>query len=75
MIDYSIGVMPPKDDDTDVLYLFLTNKERNIIATAIFSKHVDEAHPLVKQGDRDYSVCKSIPRYTIILKSLIESKQ
>ena len=36
MIDDSIGVMPPKDDDIDVFYTCSTNKEWNIIAATIF---------------------------------------
>ena len=40
-----------------------------------FSQYVNKTHTLVKQGDRDYSVCNGIPRHKIILESLIESKE
>ena len=75
MVDDSIGVMLPKEDDIDMLYECSTNKERNVIATTIFSRCVDETHPLVKQGDGYYSGCDGFTRPTIIPKILIESKE
>ena len=75
IIDDSIGVMPSKDDDIDMYYACSINKEQNVIAAAIFSKHIDEIHLLVNQCDRDYSAYNGIPRHTIILDSLIENKE
>ena len=53
--------MVPNNDDIDVSYACALNKERNVIATIIFSKHVNETHPVVKPGDNDQSVCDGIP--------------
>ena len=66
--------MPPNNDDVDVTYACAYNKERNAIATTIFSRHVDKSHPIVKPGDDDQSACDGIPRHTIIIESLIETK-
>ena len=74
IIGASTGVMPPNNDDIDVSYACALNKERNVIATTIFSKHVNETHPVVKPGDNDQSACDGIPRHTIIIESLIQTK-
>jgi len=75
LIDTSTGVMTPNNDDTYVSYACAFNKERNVIATTIFSKHVNATHPVVKPGDNDQSACDGILRHTIIIESLIESKE
>ena len=75
MIDDGICVMPPKDDDIDVFYACATNKERNVIATTIFSTNIDETNPTLKPCDNDQNACDGIPRHTLILESLIESKE
>ena len=36
---------------------------------------MNETHPVVKPGDNDHSVCDGIPRHTIIVESLIETKE
>ena len=55
--------------------MHVKNKERNVIAATTFSRHFDEMHPIVKQGDEDYSACDGIPRHIIILENLIKSKE
>ena len=55
MIDASTGVMPPNNDDVDVTYACAYIKERNAIATTIFSRHVDKSHPIVNPSDDDES--------------------
>ena len=75
MIDVGACLMPPKDDIKGVCYACITHKERNVIATTIFSTHVDETYPIVKPGDNDQSACDGIPRHTIIIESSIESKE
>ena len=75
MIDDSTCVMQPKDDDIYMCYTCATNKKRNVIATTILSTYVDETYPIVKPGDNDQSVCDGIPRHTLVLESLIESKE
>ena len=67
-------MIPPNNDDVDVTYACAYNKERNAIATTIFSRHVDKSHPIVKPGDDDETACDGIPRHTIIIESLIETK-
>ena len=71
MIDDSIGVMPPKDDDIYVFYCKFNKQRTEYNYNYNFSNHVGKIHPLVRQGDRDYSVCNSIPMHTTILESLI----
>ena len=44
----------PNEDDLYGYYACRKNKERNIIATTIFLKHVGNRHPLVTQEDGDY---------------------
>ena len=36
---------------------------------------MNATHPIVKPGDNDQSVCDGIPRHTIIIESLIETKE
>ena len=40
-----------------------------------FSKRVNATHPFVKPGDNHQSACDGIPRHTIIIESLIETKE
>ena len=68
IIDASTGVMPPNNDDVDVTYACAYDKERNAIATAIFSRHVDKSHPIVKPGDDDEGACDGIPRQQLSLR-------
>ena len=75
MIDVGTCLMLLKDDDIDACYTCTRHKERNIIATTIFSTHVDETYPIVKPGENDQSACDGIPRHTIIIESSIESKE
>ena len=74
MIDDSIGVVPPKEDDIDMFYLCSTNK-KGILLQRQFLRYFDKIHLFVKQGDRDCSACDGIPMHSIILESLIESKE
>ena len=75
IIDASTGVMPPNNDDVDVTYACAYNKERNAIATTIFSRHVDKSHPIVKPGDDDESACDGILIHTIIRKKIVMCPQ
>ena len=75
MINDGTCVMPRKDDDIDVCYACVTNKEWNDIATIIYSTRVDETYPIVKPGDNDQSACDGIPRNKIMLESVIESRE
>lgn len=45
VMDNAIVVLPPKYDDIDIIYQYLTNKELSVIATTVLS-HVNEAHLL-----------------------------
>ena len=56
-------------------FMHVQQKERHIIATTLVLIYVDETHPLVKQSDGGFSECDGILRHTIILESLIESKE
>ena len=55
--------MSRRDDDIDVWYACAINKEQNIIATTIFSRHVDETHLIVKTDADDQSACDGTPRH------------
>lgn len=74
MNDDYMNMMPPKNDDMDVFYACPTNKEHNVIATILFSIHIDKTHPVVKPGDDDCSACDSIARHVLTLERLTESK-
>ena len=41
----------------------------------LFSRHVNETHPVVKPSNNDQSACDGIPNHTIILQSVISSKE
>lgn len=71
MIGNGIGEIPP----INVLYTYSTNKEWSNIATTSFSKHVDEAYPIVKLSDDDQGGYNVIPIHTIIRMSLIETNE
>lgn len=49
-MDNAIVVLPPKYDDIDIIYQYLTNKELSVIATTVLS-HVNEAHLLWNEED------------------------
>ena len=74
IIDARTGMMSPNNDNVDVTYACAYNKERNAVTKTIFSRHVDKSYPIVKPGDDDQSACDGIPRHTIIIESLIETK-
>lgn len=75
MIKEGIGVMPLNDDDIDMCYACAINKERNVIVTQIFTRFVDETHPIVKPDNNDQSACDDISRRTDILEYLISIKE
>ena len=75
MINEGTDVIPLNDDDIYVCYAYAINKQRNVIATTFFLRHVDGNHPVVKPGDDNQSACDSIPRHKIILEVLITSKE
>ena len=75
LVNKSTGVMPLNNDDIDMCYACAINKEQNVVTTTIFSRNVDETHPVVKPGDDDQRACDGIPRHAIILKDLIKSKE
>ena len=40
-----------------------------------FSRRVNETHPVVKPCDDEHSACGGIPKHTIVIESLIETKE